>query len=425
MSIVISLEPADEYLKKKSLLSFGINNIKIHLKNENELHKLQIAGRKIDDYGIYNVALIGKYWNLENCWAFWQGYRSPKNIKTIKWPQLLESEYIELNNRVRIIDWVRDIINLSSNELGPEKLSEKTINLLNTITLQKIKCNIIKGKDLLKKKYIGIYAVGCASNRDPIFLTLDYNPHNSVDAPVFACLVGKAITFDSGGYSLKSSSSMKSMKADMGGAAILVGALALAITRGFKERVKIFLCIADNMISGNAYKLGDIIHYRNGKSVEITNTDAEGRLILADGLIDASRENPSIIIDAATLTGAATVAVGNDYHAIFCFNDNLIKDFIKSSNQEYELFWRLPLDSFHRKQLQSNFADLNNVSVQNTAGASTAAAFLSYFVEKYQENWIHIDCSASYCESQSNLWSVGATGIGVRTIANFLINKAK
>lgn len=123
------------------------------------------------------------------------------------------------------------------------------------------------------------------------------------------------------------------------------------------------------MVSSNAFKLGDIIRYRNGKSVEIMNTDAEGRLVLADGLIDASAEKPQFIIDAATLTGAAKVAVGNDYHSVLSFDDQLVNELLDSSNEELELFWRLPLAEFHRQQLPSGFADLNNIaSPSNTAG---------------------------------------------------------
>lgn len=156
----------------------------------------------------------------------------------------------------------------------------------------------------------------------------------------------------------------------------MTGALAFAITRGLNKRVKLFLCCADNLISGNAFKLGDIIHYRNGKTVEIMNTDAEGRLVLADGLIDASAQKPQLIIDAATLTGAAKTALGNDYHALFSFDDALANRLLASAQAENEAFWRLPLAEFHRNQLPSNFAELNNTgSAAYPAGASTAAGF--------------------------------------------------
>ena len=139
--------------------------------------------------------------------------------------------------------------------------------------------------------------------------------------------------------------------------------------------------MTDNLISGNAFKLGDIITYRNGKKVEVMNTDAEGRLVLADGLIDASAQKPEMIIDAATLTGAAKTALGNDYHALFSFDDALAGRLLASAAQENEPFWRLPLAEFHRSQLPSNFAELNNTgSAAYPAGASTAAGFLSHFV---------------------------------------------
>jgi len=281
---------------------------------------------------------------------------------------------------------------------------------------------ITKGDDLRVQGYMGLHTIGRGSNRPPVFLALDYNPTGDDDAPVYACLVGKGITFDTGGYSLKQSSFMDSMKSDMGGAATVTGALAMAISRGLNKRVKLYLCCADNMVSSNAFKLGDIIRYRNGKSVEVMNTDAEGRLVLADGLIDASEQNPTMIIDAATLTGAAKTALGNDYHALFTFDDVMAQSLMGSAVSENEPFWRLPLAEFHRSHLPSNFADLNNIaSPSHAAGASSAAAFLSHFVSNYQQGWLHIDCSATYRKGAVDQWAAGATGLGVRTLANLLL----
>ncbi|SUH00904.1 peptidase B [Salmonella enterica subsp. enterica] len=172
-----------------------------------------------------------------------------------------------------------------------------------------------------------------------MLLALDYNPTGDKDAPVYACLVGKGITFDSGGYSIKQSAFMDSMKSDMGGAATVTGALAFAITRGLNKRVKLFLCCADNLISGNAFKLGDIIRYRNGKNVEVMNTDAEGRLVLADGLIDASAQHPQLIIDDGDVnrrgenSGWVTTT-----HALFSFDDTLAGRLLTSAAQENEPF---------------------------------------------------------------------------------------
>ncbi|MFP3014050.1 MAG: aminopeptidase PepB [Arsenophonus sp.] len=426
IKVSLSYQEASPCWGKNALISFNQKEVVIHLNQQSKLCTIQSAGRKLDNYGIQHVMLEGNGWDLEKSWAFWQGFRAPSRLRSIEWPNLPENEKKELQYRIRIIDWVRDIINTSSEELSPEQLGQRSVNLLFEIIKDNIKYQIIQGEDLAKQKYAGIYTVGRASSRQPALLVLDYNPTNNLKEPVFACLVGKGITFDSGGYSIKTSSSMNSMKADMGGAAILTGALALAISKGLKRRVKLFLCIADNMINGNALKLGDIIRYRNGKSVEVTNTDAEGRLVLADGLIDACKENPELIIDAATLTGAAKIAVGNDYNSILSFDDKLVSEFIYISEIENELFWRLPLAEFHRKQLPSVFADINNIaSPYHTAGASTAAAFLSYFVENYHNGWLHIDCSAIYYQSSMDLWSEGATGIGVRTVASFLLKKSK
>ncbi|MDL9988243.1 aminopeptidase PepB [Providencia rettgeri] len=426
MPVMISCEPAAPCWGEGALLSSSDKGMTIHLKHAGKLCAVQSAGRKLDGQGIRNVALAGEGWDLEKSWAFWQGFRAPKGARTIEWPVLPEADRKELENRIRTIDWVRDVINAPAEELGPEQLAQRAIDLLCTVGAQDISYRIIKGDDLLEQGYTGIHTVGRGSSRPPVFLALDYNPGANPNAPVFAALVGKGITFDSGGYSIKPSSSMNSMKADMGGAATLAGSLALAISRGLQKRVKMFLCIADNMVSGNAFKLGDIIRYRNGKSVEIMNTDAEGRLVLADGLIDASKEKPTLIVDAATLTGAAKTAVGNDYHSVLSFDDKLVADLMSASDAEFELFWRLPLAEFHRQQLPSGFADLNNIAApSHTAGASTAAAFLSHFVENYRQNWVHIDCSATYRKSAVSLWAEGATGTGVRTLANLLISKSK
>lgn len=289
----------------------------------------------------------------------------------------------------------------------------------NTVSYQ-----IIRGEALQEQGYHGIWTVGKGSANPPAFLVLDFNPTNDENAQVLACLVGKGITFDTGGYSLKPSDSMSTMRTDMGGAALLTGSLAFAIARGLNKRVKLYLCCAENMVSHNAFKLGDIITYRNGVTVEVLNTDVEGRLVLADGLIDACKQNPQFIIDAATLTGAAKVAVGNDYHSVLSMDDNLTEALFKSAKTENEPFWRLPFEEFHRGQIASSFADIANIgSVPVGAGASTATAFLSYFVENYQQNWLHIDASATFRKTASDLWAAGATGLGIRTVANLLLSK--
>ena len=398
--------------EKKATWSINNDGIALHLNGKDDLGLIQRAARKIDGMGIKHVALSGEGWNTDRAWAFWAGYKGPKGQRQVEWPSLDDAQRSELDNRLTIIDWVRDTINAPAEELGPEQLAQRAVDLLCGVAGEKISYRITKGEDLREQGYLGLHTVGRGSERPPVLLALDYNPTGDKEAPVYACLVGKGITFDSGGYSIKQSAFMDSMKSDMGGAATITGALAFAITRGLNKRVKLYLCCADNLISGNAFKLGDIIHYRNGKTVEVMNTDAEGRLVLADGLIDASAQKPELIIDAATLTGAAKTALGNDYHALFSFDDALANRLLASAQAENEAFWCLPLAEFHRNQLPSNFADLNNTgSAAYPAGASTAAGFLSHFVENYHQGWLHIDCSATYRKSAVEQWSAGAPGL--------------
>ena len=421
MKITISNQPADARWGEKATYSINNDGITLHLTGNDDLGLIQRAARKIDGLGIKHVTLDGEGWDIDRSWAFWAGYKGPKGSRKIEWATLDEAGQKELESRLTIIDWVRDTINAPAEELGPEQLAQRAVDLLCGVAGDKMSYRITKGEDLREQNYMGIHTVGRGSERPPVLLALDYNPTGDKAAPVFACLVGKGITFDTGGYSLKQSAFMDSMKSDMGGAATITGALAFAITRGLNKRVKLYLCCADNMVSGNAFKLGDIIRYRNGKNVEVMNTDAEGRLVLADGLIDASAQKPELIIDMATLTGAAKTALGNDYHALFSFDDKLAARLLASAAAENKPFWRLPLAEFHRSQLPSNFAELNNTaSAAYPAGASTAAGFLSHFVENYHEGWLHIDCSATYRKAAVEQWSAGATGLGVRTIANLL-----
>lgn len=425
MLITLSHQPADSRWGEKASLTANEQGFTIHLSGSKPQTIIQRAARKIDGQGIKHVKLAGDGWDLESSWAFWQGYRGPKGKRTVEWATLPEAQQQELERRLKIVDWVRDTINLPAEDLAPEQLATRAIDLLCSVAGDAISYRITKGEDLREQNYAGLHTVGRGSERSPVLLALDYNPTGNADAPVLACLVGKGITFDSGGYSLKGSSFMDSMKSDMGGAALVTGALALAAARGLQQRVKLYLCCADNMVSGNAFRLGDIIRYRNGKTVEVMNTDAEGRLVLADGLIDASEQNPQWIVDCATLTGAAKTALGNDYHALFSFDDAMIDSLMESARREDEPFWRLPLEEFHRQHLPSNFAELNNVAgAAHTAGASSAAAFLSHFVKNYQQGWLHIDCSATYRKSAVDQWSAGATGLGVRTLADFLLHKA-
>lgn len=428
MSVSLSQQVAPEIWGKNAILSMNDAGAVIHLQNS-PLTTIQRAARKIKNQGIQHLHLTGEGWGLEQCWAFYQGFTSIKHPGTVNYPTLPTAEQQEFGARIACSSFTRDLINTPSSELTPELLAHKAAEFIVHQADQYtgkglVSFEIIAREALNERGYHGIWTVGKGSANMPAMLQLDFNPTGDPNAPVLACLVGKGITFDTGGYSLKPSNSMETMRTDMGGAALVTGALAFAIARGLKQRVKLYLCCAENMVSSRAFKLGDVIHYRNGVSAEVLNTDAEGRLVLADGLIDADKQGAKMIIDCATLTGAAKVAVGNDYHSVLSMDENLVNDLLTAAKAENEPFWRLPFEDFHRSQISTPFADIANVgSVPVGAGASTATAFLSYFVKDYHKNWLHIDCSATFRKSASDLWAAGATGIGIKTLANLLLSK--
>ncbi|TNH03415.1 aminopeptidase PepB [Testudinibacter sp. TR-2022] len=431
MKINLSKKQADEVWGKKALLSFDNGVAKVHFGGDDPLGKIQRAARKLRAQGIDDVELEGKHWTLPTCWAFYQGFYSAKQDFAIEFPSdLSDADQQQLFRLIECGDFVRELINLPSDEITPQALAHRAADFIlqqaqHAEVEKAVSYHIIAREELKERGYNGIWTVGKGSANLPAMLQLDFNPSGNPDEPVMACLVGKGITFDTGGYSLKPSNSMDSMRSDMGGAALLTGALGLAIACGLNQRVKLYLCCAENMVSSRAFKLGDIIEYRNGVTVEVLNTDAEGRLVLADGLIEADAQAPQFIIDCATLTGAAKMAVGNDYHSVLSMDDKLVKALFKAAKEENEPFWRLPFEPFHRSQVSSSFADICNTSsvpAGTGAGASTATAFLSYFVKSYQTNWLHIDCSATFRKSASPLWATGATGIGVNSLANLLLS---
>ncbi|WP_194437528.1 aminopeptidase PepB [Vibrio fluminensis] len=422
MSVFLTQTEAAPAWGDKAIVSFTEQGATIHRGEGHDLGAIQRAARQFVTQGIKKVSLAGEGWDLEGVWAFHQGFREPKNSTSFDWPALSEADQAELEARIKATKFTCEIINKSAEEVAPRQLATMASEFIKSVAPEgTVTARIVKDKDLLTEGWEGIYAVGRGSERTSAMLQLDFNPTGDENAPVFACLVGKGITFDSGGYSIKPSDFMTAMKADMGGAATITGGLGLAIMRGLNKRVKLILCCAENMISGRALKLGDIITYKNGKTVEIMNTDAEGRLVLADGLLYASEQKPELIIDCATLTGAAKYALGNDYHALMSFDDELSHKALTSAREEKEGLWPLPLADFHRGMLPSNFADLSNIgSGDFSPGASTAAAFLSFFVDDYKKGWLHFDCAGTYRKSGTVKLAPGATGMGVRTLARIL-----
>ena len=398
------------------LLSIEPGKIHLHVSThcKDRLRKLQSLARKIAGLGVVGPRFEGS-WDLDARWAVTQGLSSAKRPIAI-------DPGPELAARQRCVAWLKDVTNASPEVLGPEQLAQSALALLQHFGGSAIQAQTLSGAELKAQGYVGIYEVGRGSTRAPVLLSVDFNPSGNPEMPFGVALVGKGITFDSGGYSIKESTSMLGMKCDMGGAATVTAALALAIASGLNKRVKLILCCAENLISGHAYKLGDILNYRNGVSVEIVNTDAEGRLVLADGLLDAAASGAPWIIDAATLTGAAVTALGTDYHAVFSNHFSASTRYLACAAREQELHWPLPLESFHQGKCPSAYADTANsrpVKGGGPGGASNAAGFLSRFVPESAQ-WLHLDLAASFSDQDTALFAAGATGHGVRTLAAFL-----
>lgn len=404
----------------KADVTFSAEGAQIHLAGGDELRQIQMAARKLRSQGISSVALEGQLWDLNSQWVFAQGFATAKLGYQIQWCGD-DAVQAELQRRLDVATFARQLINDTPENLSPVKLAQQAAKWLADIGGAKVSYRIIEGEALLEEQWIGIHAVGRGSERPPAMLELDFNPL-AADAPVSVALVGKGITFDSGGYSIKASEGMLGMKCDMGGAATVTAALGLAIKSGLNKRVKLFLCCAENLISGRAYKLGDILAYKNGVTVEVVNTDAEGRLVLADGLQAASATGAPFIIDAATLTGAAVMAVGSNYNAIFSPQADVLQLAQQKAASVAERVWPLPLDPWHKEMCPSAYADTANsrpVKGGGAGGASNAAGFLWRFVSP-EAKWLHVDLAGAFEDSASALWGAGATTHGVLTISELI-----
>ncbi|MFT4731030.1 MAG: PepB aminopeptidase [Gammaproteobacteria bacterium] len=421
--VSLSHEPASASWGANSKLSFITGGAILHLHDAGlQLRQIQQSTRKIASLGIQNIEFSGD-WDAEQQWAFATSFCGAGFKGNITWCK--NADESDLSTRFAAMQFTRQLVNETPEELSPESLATEAAAWIKSLSPEHVTTTMLTGDELLKAGWHGIYEVGRGSCRPPVLLELDYNPTGDPDAVVDFALVGKGITFDSGGYSIKSSEGMLDMKCDMGGAATVTGALGLAIMQGLKKRTKLFLCCAENLISDHAYKLGDIITYKNGVTVEIVNTDAEGRLVLADGLMAATGSGARKIIDAATLTGAAVMAVGKEFNAIFSLDEAFQASFLASAQKVNEPHWRLPLMPWHQEQCASPFADTANsrpVKGGGGGGASNAAGFLSRFVGNEGQGWVHIDLAAAYNRNGTDIMPNGATAIGIRTIADQLIN---
>lgn len=420
--IYLSSQAPNDSWQSNNLVQLSDNDVYVVVNDDNRfpLREIQKAARKIDGLGVKAPVLTGDNWTAEQQWAFALGFTGVNKLTSV---EFTGAEKEALTQKLAVYAWSRDLTNQTPAELYPLSLAEKAIAYLTEKGGDAISTKVTSGEALAEEGWMGIYNVGKGSVHPPCLVEIDFNPTGDNSADVAACLVGKGITFDSGGYSMKSSVGMFDMKCDMGGAAVVIGAMALAIETGLNKRVKLFLCCAENMVSSFAYKLGDIITYKNGVTMEVANTDAEGRIVLADGLLAAGETGAPVIIDAATLTGAAVGATGGDYTALFSLDQDAADQAMEAAKAVNEPIWQLPLEPWHQSKCPSAFADTANsrpIPGGGPGGASNAAGFLSRFVPNEGKGWLHFDIAAAYNGKANELWAAGATGLSIETIAKLI-----
>lgn len=301
----------------------------------------------------------------------------------------------------------RDLINTPANDMGPDELEKAARKLARS---HSAKISVIKGDDLLKKNFPMIHAVGRASVDAPRLIDINWG---AAKAPKLT-LVGKGVTFDTGGLNIKPGGSMALMKKDMGGAANVLALAQMIMTAKLNVRLRVLIPAVENSISGNAFRPGDVLSSRKGISVEIGNTDAEGRLVLGDALTLGDEETPDLMVDMATLTGAARVALGPDLPPFYSDDDALASELAQASVDQFDPLWRMPLWSPYQSMLSSKIADVNHITAGGFAGSITAALFLSRFVEK-ANSWVHLDVFG-WVPNAKPWANVGGEAQGIRAL---------
>ena len=332
-------------------------------------------------------------------------------LATLIWPAGCRRDAVERAAEATFL--VRDLTTTPASDMGPEQLAAAAGCLADD---HGGTCRVLVAEELEGENYPAIYAVGKASARAPRLIDLRWGNETARKVT----LAGKGVCFDSGGLDLKHAAGMKLMKKDMGGAAQVLGLGKMIMSARLPVRLRILIPAVENAVSGNALRPLDVVSTRKGLSVEIGNTDAEGRVVLADALTEASREKPELIVDCATLTGAARVALGTELPAVFTPDDALAESLLKHGEAESDLLWRLPLWKPYRKLIESKVADLANSATSSYGGAITGALFLSEFVGSIP--WIHLDLMAWNTESKPGR-PEGGEAMGMRALFALLAER--
>lgn len=350
-----------------------------------------------------------------------QAYKKEENEKGLKTLTILSDNDFYWKDRIKWIEAVeagtcfaRDLVNTPANDLTPTALAEAALSL------EKVKVKIIERKEAEKLGMGAYLSVARGSDEPPKFIVLTYENEKTKNKKNPVALVGKSITFDSGGISIKPSEGMEKMKYDMAGGAAVLGALKAASKLDLPVNVIAILPAAENLPGGSASKPGDIVRTITGKTVEIINTDAEGRLALADAIGYANQSSPRAIIDIATLTGACSIALGNEAIAMMGNNEELIKAVQEAAEDTHERVWRMPLYDEYKEYIESDAADL-----KNSAGRGGSLVTAGYFLKEFAGDtpWVHLDiASTAWTDKDKPYLPKGATGIGVRLLLSFLKN---
>lgn len=315
------------------------------------------------------------------------------------------------------VNYVKDLVNYPSVIKTPTYIEQEARSLAKE---NKLKITVFGKSDLEKKGFNAILAVSRGSSQEPKLVVLEYNPKQKTKTTETIAIVGKGITFDSGGLNIKTGDYMDNMKDDMAGSAVVLGTLLAASQLGVKKRIIGVMPLTENMPGPSAQKPGDIIKAFNKKTIEMLNSDAEGRLVLADALAYTETLKPDKIIDLATLTGACVVALGNISAAILGNNEELIDEITQASHVVNERVWELPMWDEYKELVKGEIADVSNIGKRGAgAGTINGATFLSYFVEKTP--WVHLDIAGTaFISEERDYVSKNATGFGVRLLVNWL-----
>ncbi len=344
-------------------------------------------------------------------------YRSTWNTYDAKLLLPDNCNYEHVSRIVKATYLVRDLINTPTEDMGPSELAEAATDLGEEFGA---KVRLIIGDDLIKKDFPAIHTVGRASINAPRLIELQWGSKNNPSVT----LVGKGVCFDTGGLDIKPAVGMRYMKKDMAGAAHVLGLAHLIMSANLPIRLRVLIPAVENSVSGSAMRPGDIIKMRSGAFVEVTNTDAEGRLILADALTEAVADEPDLLIDIATLTGAARVALGTEPGAMFTDDEQLAKDLYGCSLKEQDPLWRLPIYKPYRQCLESTVADLVNADLDSIGGgAITATLFLKEFIPD-SIKWLHLDIMAYNLRYKPSR-PIGGEAMGIRAIYRYLVETYK